>query len=81
MNNLLIVESPNKAKTISQWLDKKEWTVMASNGHIKNLPKQLYSISTEGKHVTAKWEISQDKKNIVENLTFLLLFFEFILLA
>ena len=68
MDKLLIVESPNKAKTISQWLDKKEWTVMASNGHIKNLPKQLYSISTEGKHVTAKWEISQDKKNIVENL-------------
>ena len=45
MENLLIVESPNKAKTIRQWLPKDKWNVFASNGHIKNLPKQQYSIS------------------------------------
>lgn len=68
MENILIVESPNKAKTISQWLPKDKWIVFASNGHIKNLPKQQYSISLENDKVNAKWEILPDKKKLIEQL-------------
>lgn len=68
MENLLIVESPNKAKTIRQWLPKDKWNVFASNGHIKNLPKQQYSISLENNKVNAKWEILPEKKKLIEQL-------------
>ena len=68
MEYLLIVESPNKAKTIRQWLPKDKWNVFASNGHIKNLPKQQYSISLENNKVNAKWEILPEKKKLIEQL-------------
>ena len=68
MENLLIVESPNKAKTIRQWLPKDKWNIFASNGHIKNLPKQQYSISLENNKVNAKWEILPEKKKLIEQL-------------
>jgi DNA topoisomerase IA len=45
MENLLIVESPNKAKTIRQWLPKDKWNCF-KNGHVKGT-KQQYSISLE----------------------------------
>lgn len=45
-NNLVIVESPAKAKTIKQYLGKS-YTVMASFGHVRDLPKSQMSIDIE----------------------------------
>ena len=44
--NLVIVESPAKAKTIKQYLGKS-YTVMASFGHVRDLPKSQMSIDIE----------------------------------
>ena len=44
--SLIIVESPAKAKTINKYLGK-EYTVEASVGHIKNLPKSKMSVDVE----------------------------------
>lgn len=46
MNNLLIVESPAKAKTIGKFLGKN-YTVKASVGHIRDLPKSKLGIDVE----------------------------------
>ena len=42
--NLLIVESPAKAKTIGKYLGP-EFTVMSSVGHIRDLPKESGAIT------------------------------------
>lgn len=46
MNNLLIVESPAKAKTIGKFLGKN-YTVKASVGHVRDLPKSKLGIDVE----------------------------------
>lgn len=46
MNNLLIVESPSKAKTIGKFLGKN-YTVKASVGHVRDLPKSKLGIDVE----------------------------------
>lgn len=46
MSNLFIVESPSKAKTIEKYLGKK-FKVMASMGHIRDLPKSDFGIDVE----------------------------------
>lgn len=46
MSNLFIVESPAKAKTIEKYLGKK-FKVMASMGHIRDLPKSDFGIDVE----------------------------------
>lgn len=66
INNLVIVESPAKAKTIEKFLGK-EYKVMSSCGHIRDLSKKDFSI--EGNHTfEPEYEISPDKIEIVENL-------------
>jgi len=65
MKNLLIVESPHKAETISQWLNKSDWKVVATKGHIKNLPKSDYGISSD---FQTKWEIIPSKKSLIASL-------------
>lgn len=66
INNLVIVESPAKAKTIEKFLGK-EYKVMSSCGHIRDLSKKDFSI--EGNHTfEPEYEISPDKTEIVENL-------------
>lgn len=45
--NLVIVESPAKAKTIEKFLGKKSYTVKASVGHIRDLPKSKLGIDIE----------------------------------
>ena len=46
-NNLVIVESPSKAKTIGKYLGP-EYTVKASMGHLRDLPKSTMGVDLEG---------------------------------
>jgi DNA topoisomerase-1 len=64
--NLVIVESPAKAKTIAQFLGK-DYTVEASYGHIRDLPKSGMSIDIEHDFVPT-YEISPDKKKRISEL-------------
>lgn len=65
-DNLVIVESPAKAKTISQYLGK-EYNVMASMGHVRDLPKSKMGIDTE-KDFTPSYTVPVDKKKVITNL-------------
>jgi DNA topoisomerase-1 len=64
--NLVIVESPAKAKTIEKYLGK-EYVVKSSFGHIRDLPKKGLSIDKEN-DFTPTYEISADKKKVVREL-------------
>ena len=66
-NNLVIVESPAKAKTIEEYLGK-DFVVKSSVGHIRDLPKKGgMGIDIEN-GFTPNYEISEDKKHIVAEL-------------
>ncbi|MCQ2289367.1 MAG: type I DNA topoisomerase [Muribaculaceae bacterium] len=65
-NNLVIVESPAKAKTIQKFLGK-DYTVMSSYGHIRDLHKKDFSIDVEN-DFTPIYEIPGDKKDLVKQL-------------
>lgn len=68
MSKLLIVESPAKAKTIEKYLGK-EYKVMASVGHIRDLPKSnKKAVDIEGGFVP-HYEISPQKKKVVSELS------------
>ena len=64
--NLVIVESPTKAKTIGNYLGKG-YVVMSSRGHIRDLPKNNESIDI-AHDFAPKYEIPADKKRIVAEL-------------
>ncbi|MFI5270526.1 MAG: type I DNA topoisomerase [Candidatus Saccharimonadales bacterium] len=64
--NLVIVESPAKAKTIEKFLSK-DYIVRSSFGHIRDLPKKGLNIDIEN-NFEPKYEISSDKKKIVSEL-------------
>ncbi|HVE80846.1 MAG TPA: type I DNA topoisomerase [Candidatus Dormibacteraeota bacterium] len=64
--NLVIVESPAKAKTIEKYLGK-EFDVVASYGHVRDLPKKGMSIDIEH-NFEPTYEISPDKKKVVSEL-------------
>ncbi|MFZ2621314.1 MAG: type I DNA topoisomerase [Minisyncoccia bacterium] len=67
MSKLLIVESPAKAKTISKYLDGK-YKVIASVGHIRDLPKSnKKAIDIEGGFVP-HYEISKGKEHVVAEI-------------
>ena len=63
--NLVIVESPAKAKTIEKFLGK-DYKVMSSFGHIRDLKTKDFSIDIET--YTPTYEIPSDKKKVVEDL-------------
>ena len=64
--NLLIVESPAKAKTIEKYLGK-EFTVKASYGHVRDLPKGDDAIDVDN-GFEPKYEILPDKKSVIKEL-------------
>ena len=63
--NLVIVESPAKAKTIEKFLGK-DYKVMSSYGHIRDLKKKKLSIDT--KTLEPDYEIPEEKKKLVSEL-------------
>ena len=65
MQNLVIVESPAKAKTIERFLGK-DYKVMPSYGHIRDLKKKTFSIDTDS--FSPVYEIPDDKKEVVNKL-------------
>lgn len=66
MENLLIVESPAKCKTIKKYLGRK-YEVMASYGHIADLSKKNMWIDIEN-NFQPNYIISSEKKKVVKQL-------------
>jgi len=66
VENLVIVESPAKAKTIGKFLGK-DFLVKSSFGHIRDLSKKDYGIDLENKY-QPQYIISPDKKKVVAEL-------------
>lgn len=64
--NLVIVESPAKAKTIEGYLGK-DFIVKSSYGHVRDLAKKGIAIDLEA-NFTPKYEVSPDKKQVVAEL-------------
>lgn len=64
--NLVIVESPAKARTIEKFLGK-DFTVRSSFGHIRDLPKKGLNIDLEH-NFAPHYEISSDKRKTVSEL-------------
>ena len=67
MKSLIIVESPAKAKTIKNFLDKN-YNVIASKGHIRDLPKTSFGIKIEDDKFTPEYRISSDHSAIVKEI-------------
>jgi DNA topoisomerase-1 len=64
--NLVIVESPAKAKTIGKYLGK-QYVVKASLGHVKDLPKKDLSVDVEH-NFTPVYEVIEGKKKLIAEL-------------
>ena len=63
--NLVIVESPSKAKTIERYLGA-DYKVMSSYGHIRDLKKKDFGVDLES--FAPQYEIPEDKKRVVGEL-------------
>ena len=64
--NLVIVESPAKAKTIEKFLGK-DFRVESSFGHISDLPSKELGVDVDG-DFKPKYEVSKDKRDVVKKL-------------
>lgn len=65
--NLVIVESPTKAKTISKYLDKS-FTIKASVGHVRDLPKSNKAAIDVAAGFVPRYEVVKGKEPIVAEL-------------
>ena len=63
--NLVIVESPAKAKTIEKFLGE-DYRVVSSYGHIRDLKKRTFSVDVDT--FAPQYEVPSDKKSVVDNL-------------
>ncbi len=66
IQNLVIVESPAKAKTIEKFLGK-DYKVLSSYGHIRDLQKKDFGVDLD-KDFTPHYIITEDKKELVQKL-------------
>ncbi|MDE6126819.1 MAG: hypothetical protein K2G30_07675, partial [Muribaculaceae bacterium] len=66
LKNLVIVESPAKAKTIGKFLGP-DYKVMSSYGHIRDLQKKNFTVGAD-KGFEPVYEIPDDKKALVAEL-------------
>lgn len=64
--NLVIVESPAKAKTIEKYLGR-DFTVKSSIGHIRGLPSKNGSVDVDH-DFAPKFEVNADKKKVITEL-------------
>ena len=64
--NLVIVESPAKAKTINKYLGN-DYKVLASYGHIRDLPSKNGSVDPD-QDFKMEWEVDSFSKNILKKL-------------
>src|SRR3989338_2871516 len=67
MKNLVIVESPTKARTLGQFLGK-DYELIASMGHVRDLPRGEFGVDTE-KDFEPKYVIPKEKIKMVNALT------------
>ena len=65
--NLVIVESPAKAKTINKYLGNN-YTVLASYGHIRDLPSKNGSVDPD-QNFKMKWEVDSFSKKYLKEIT------------
>ncbi len=65
--NLVVVESPAKAKTINKYLGK-EYKVLASYGHIRDLPSKNGSVDPDN-NFQMLWEIDAFSKKYLKEIT------------
>jgi len=77
MKNIIVVESPIKAKTIQKYLDevrKGSYTVVASGGHIKDLPSKTFSVEiNKNEIISGHYEILSQAKPFIKKLKNLLI--------
>ena len=66
MSNLIIVESPTKAKTIGKFLGSK-YKVIASNGHVRDLPKSQLGVDVDN-NFEPKYITLRGKKSVLDNI-------------
>jgi DNA topoisomerase-1 len=64
---LIIVESPAKAKTIKNFLGK-DYDVIASKGHIRDLPKTSFGIKIEDDKFIPQYRVTKDHQAIAKEL-------------
>ncbi len=64
--NLVIVESPAKAKTIEKYLGK-DYSVLASMGHLRDLPEKTLGVDVE-KDFTPKYQTIKGKSELIKSL-------------
>jgi DNA topoisomerase I len=64
--NLVVVESPAKARTIGRYLGK-DYDVVASMGHVRDLPKSDFAVSING-GVSVTYEVTSKGKKVVSSI-------------
>jgi len=67
LKNLIIVESPAKARTIKNFLGK-DYEVIASKGHIRDLPKHSFGIKIEDNKFQPQYRVDKDHSDIVKQI-------------
>lgn len=65
--NLVIVESPTKARTIEKYLGK-DFKVLASVGHVRDLPRSDFAVDVSDGHVELRYEVPRSSARVVSQI-------------